>query len=283
MIVSRFFPLIGAASLVCPPVLAQNTSQITAVTLYPGSASVERTAQVAAGSRSVSFHCLPAQLDAHNLHVTADAAVRVGDVAVQVRERLLQDECASPLDARVQAAQERLAAAQVETEALELAQTYLQTVAGHNTAADAASNSGKNPLPSTGHISANAQSLRQAARDTLTSLHQARQQQKRLEQELKALIAERDSSASLRGHTAIVTVTLAAERAGKIRLRYQVNGPSWSPGYRASLDSSTASVRLERLALVEQHTGEDWRDVPLLLSTGRPLAPSQGQLPCSML
>jgi len=268
-----------AAALACPLAMAQTppaVSHITAVTLYPGSASIERTAQVAAGSRSFRFHCLPARLDAHNLQVTADANIRIGDVAVQVRERLLQDECASPMDARVHAAQERLAAAQVETEALELAQSYLQNIAGQST-----DNGSKahNPLPGSSQISAQAQSLRQAARDTLTSLHQARQQQRRLERELLALTAERDHSAAPQDRIATVTVTLAAERAGKVRLRYQVKGPSWSPGYRASLNSNTATVRLERLALVAQHTGEDWNNIPLLLSTGQPLAQTQGRLP----
>jgi len=276
----RFLPLACVVALLCPLAGAQApSSRITAVTLYPGSVSVERTAHVAAGSRSVRFQCLPAGLDARNVQVTADAAVHVGDVTVQTQERLLQDACASPLDTRVREAQERLAAAQVETESLELAHTYLQSVAGSSVAGKTEDAKGQKTLPDSAHIQTNAQALRQAARDTLISLHQARQHQKNLEQALKALLAERDKSAAPRGRTATVTVTLAAERAGKVRLRYQVNGPSWSPGYRASLDSSKASVRLERLALVEQHTGEDWTDVPLRLSTGQPLAASQGALP----
>jgi len=276
----RCLPLACVVALACPLAGAQApSSRITAVTLYPGSVSVERTVHVAAGSRRVRFQCLPAGLDARNLQVTADAAVHVGDVTVQTQERLLQNACASPLDARVHEAQERLAAAQVETESLELARTYLQSVAGSSDSGKTEDAKGQETLPGSAHIQTNAQALRQAARDTLTNLHQARQQQKNLEQVLKAVLAERDNNAAPRGRTATVTVTLVAERAGKVHLRYQVDGPSWSPGYRASLNSRNASVRLERLALVEQHTGEDWTDVPLQLSTGQPLAASQGALP----
>ena len=78
---------------------------------------------------------------------------------------------------------------------------------------------------------------------------------------------------------ATVTVTLAAERDGDVRLAYQVRGPSWSPSDRATLDSAAASVRLERLALVAQETGEDWTGVPLTLSTGQPLRATSGHLP----
>jgi len=58
-----------------------------------------------------------------------------------------------------------------------------------------------------------------------------------------------------------------------------VRGPSWGPSYRARLDTRTAQLQLERLALVTQSTGEDWSGVRLTLSTGQPLAATQGPLP----
>ena len=77
----------------------------------------------------------------------------------------------------------------------------------------------------------------------------------------------------------VVSVTLAAERAGQLRLTYQVRGPGWQPGYRATLDSGTKKVRLQRQALVAQNTGEDWDGVRLTLSTGQPGAATEGPLP----
>ncbi len=58
-----------------------------------------------------------------------------------------------------------------------------------------------------------------------------------------------------------------------------MQGPSWGPSYRANLDTAAGRLRLERQAIVAQTTGEDWRGVRLTLSTGRPLAPTQGVLP----
>ena len=43
-----------------------------------------------------------------------------------------------------------------------------------------------------------------------------------------------------------VTVNLAAERDGELRLNYQVRGPGWQPSYRATLDTTKASVQIER-------------------------------------
>lgn len=254
---------------------ADAPSRITSVKLYPGSATVERTARVSAGSRSVTFRCLPQGLDARSLQVAADPSVRVGDIAVQVQERALAGGCASPLDERVHSAQDQLAAAQAETDALELAHTYLKTVAG---TAPATQTTGPG-TPGAGNISVTTDALRRSAQDTLVRLHQAKRRHEALELEVRALTAERDRIAGPRARVATVTVTLAAEREGDVRLTYQVRGPSWSPSYRATLDSSAASVHLERLALVAQDTGEDWSGVPLTLSTGQPLRATAGRLP----
>ena len=147
---------------------ATTGSHITQVTLYPGSATVERSLRVPAGSRSVTFRCLPQGLDARSLQVVADAPVRVGNISVQVPERPLADGCARPLDERVRAAQDQLATAQAETDALELAHTYLKTVA------DSAptTQTGGPGTPGAGNISVTTDALRRSAQDTLMRLHQ---------------------------------------------------------------------------------------------------------------
>ena len=53
---------------------AQDTSRIARVTVYPGSATVERVAKVAAGARSLTLACLPASLDVQSLQINADPA-----------------------------------------------------------------------------------------------------------------------------------------------------------------------------------------------------------------
>ena len=127
-----------------------------------------RTARVPAGSRSVTFRCLPQGLDARSLQVVADAPVRVGDISVQVPARALAGGCASPLDERVRAAQDQLATAQAETDALELAHTYLKTVA--DTAPT--TQTGGPGTPGAGNISVTTDALRRSAQDTLMRLHQ---------------------------------------------------------------------------------------------------------------
>src|SRR5437870_12393791 len=78
---------IGAAllamSINCGAALAQETSRITSVTLYPGSATVERTARVTPGMTRLEISGLPANFDPQTLRVDADPGVRVGEVSAQ--------------------------------------------------------------------------------------------------------------------------------------------------------------------------------------------------------
>jgi uncharacterized protein (TIGR02231 family) len=63
---------------------------------------------------------------------------------------------------------------------------------------------------------------------------------------------------------------LDARQPGIVRLSYQSKTAGWKAGYRASLNSSTGAMELERVATVRQLTHEDWRGVNLTLSTGHP-------------
>ncbi|MFB6813930.1 DUF4139 domain-containing protein [Streptomyces sp. NPDC056347] len=78
-------------------------------------------------------------------------------------------------------------------------------------------------------------------------------------------LAEREP-AELVGH---VELTVAAEAAGPVTLRLSHLTPCalWRPAYRAVLDGDV--LTLETDAMVWQHTGEDWSDVRLTLSTAR--------------
>ncbi|HOB66342.1 DUF4139 domain-containing protein [Ottowia sp.] len=261
-----------APALAQPAEARADASRVTAVKLYPGSATVERALRVTPGARHAVFACLPAGLDAASLQVSADASVRVGELAVrQLPRGLLGNACASPLDERIRALEDQVAALTAESAGIGYAAGYFKSFE------NAASGADSRAAPA--QIGATAQALRQSARDALTRQHQIKRQQEALERELKPLLAERDRAGAQDASVSTVQVTLAAPQGGELRLTYQVRGPGWQPSYRATLDSATKKVRLERQALVAQATGEDWSGVQLTLSTGQPGAATQGPLP----
>ena len=281
---SRFSPhrwACGALlSVACAaPALAQTAatpagaSRMTSVTLYPGSATVERVLRVAPGARQAVFGCLPTGLDAASLQVSGDATVRIGEMAVRQQPRELAGRaCASALDERIRALEDQIATLKAEATGIDYATGYLKSFEQAGSGADA-----RTPNPA--QIGTTVAALRQSGREALARRHQLARQQETLEQDLKPLLAERERTGRQDQPVSTVQVTLAAPQGGELRLTYQVRGPGWQPAYRALLDSQTRKLRLVRLAQVAQNTGEDWSDVQLTLSTGQPGAATQGPLP----
>ena len=259
--------------------LAQDAvSRIARVTVYPGVAAVERVAKVAAGARSLTIACLPASLDAQSLQIQADSGVRVGEFHVLTEDRDVATACASPLDGRIRELEDQIAALKAEAGGLQLVDQYLKSVAA-GPATDDGTPAARTASPPPAQIGSTADVLRKTGQDTKARSHQLQRRQEALELSLKPLLAERERVASQRTRVVSVTVNLAAERDGELRLNYQVRGPGWQPSYRATLDTTKTSVQIERLALVAQNSGEDWSNVQLLLSTGQPQRATQGRLP----
>lgn len=270
-----------------PAAEAGAASRIARVTVYPGSATVERVARVPAGARSLAIGCLPASIDAQSLQISADPAVRVGEFNVLTEDRDVAAACASPLDGRIRELEDQIAGVKAESSALQLVDGYLRGVAGVGgiVAGDDAATppttaaAGRTASPTPAQITATAEVLRKSGQDAFTRAHQLKRKQEALELALKPLVAERDRVAGQRARVVTVSINLAAERDAELRLSYQVRGPGWQPTYRATLDSAKSTVLLERQALVAQNSGEDWSGVQLTLSTGQPGRATQGRLP----
>ena len=264
-----------------PAALAQDTSRITRVTVYPGSATVERVAKVPAGARSLTLACLPASLDAQSLQINADPGVRVGEFNVLTEDRDVVAACASPLDGRIRELEDQIAGVKAEASALQLVDSYLRGVAHAGPAPGDAAAAGRTGglAPAPAQITATAEVLRKSGQDSFARAHQLQRKQESLELALKPLVAERERVASQRARVVSVTINLATEREAELRLSYQVRGPGWQPTYRATLDAGQAKVLVERQALVAQNSGEDWGNVQLTLSTGQPGRATQGRLP----
>ncbi len=257
-------------------------SRITQVKVYRGSATMERTARVGADSKSFTFHCLPAGLEVQSLQVSAGAAVRLGETSVLTEDRALSARCSgSPLDSRIRDLEDQKDAMQAEVDALSLVTGYLKGLVGVGaTEADVTGNKRGAVLDAKG-ITGVTETMRRTGHDALLKQRQIARRQADVDKLLNPLLAERARTQGMGGGGKVmaVTVTLAASADADVKLSYQVNGPGWTPSYRALLDTTTRLVRIERQALVAQATGEDWRGVKLLLSTGQPRRETEGRLP----
>lgn len=266
-------PSLCLFSLLVPGLAAAQapSTPISQVWVYPGGATVQRTATVAAGARELVIRCLPARFEADSLQVQADAGIQIGEISIQTLERVRAPECnSSPLDQRIRELEDQRAALQAENDAQDLALGYLKNLGG-------GAEGGASNKPSSGPIASTVDALKRSGQEAWQRKHQLSRRLQEVDEKLSPLQAERNRLVQANPQLRTVRINLATARAGELRLSYRLNQAGWSPIYRAHLDTQNQQLRLERLAQVAQTSGEDWSGVQLRLSTSTPR--SQSGLP----
>lgn len=247
--------------------LAEPAPPITAVVLYPGSATVVRTAQVTPGMTEVVFAGLPAHFDLQTLRAEGGPQVRVGQIVSQDSAGVAAvNPAEAELEARILALQDRQAELDAEIAAAELVRRYLERYGSQG-----AGDGEEQALPGDPQVLAGLLgAIGQGASEALAKIQRLGVQKRELGKEVEVL--QRDLAQLRSGvrDSRRVTVQLEVRRAGELRLSYQVANAGWRPAYRAALDTAASRLELERLATVAQNTGEEWRNVRLTLSTTRP-------------
>ena len=243
-------------------------SRITAVILYPGSATVERTVRVAPGASLLRIQGIPANFDPRSVRVDADPGVQIGEVSTQDLARTAApNPREAQLEDRIQALRDRQAELDGEAKSAEMVNAFLSRLGapGEKPA----------PLPDARSLASVVDLIRRGSGESLARMQRVQVQKRETAKRITAL--ERDLARLKSGarDTRSILVGVASESGGEARVSYQVDGAGWRPAYRASLDSVASRLELVRQGVVQQTTGEDWNGVRLRLSTGQPrLSPS---------
>ncbi len=252
--------------LVAVPGLADTSAPVTAVVLYPGSATIVRTAQVAAGATEVQIGNLPANFRVDTLRVQAGPGIRIVEVITRdVAGTELRNQGEADLSNKIEAMRDQQAVLAAEIKSAEIVKGYLERFNGTPATADKAGS----PVDAKA-LGGLIDTLGRGASEALVKIQKLTVQQRELRKKIDAMQRDMERLQSGSKDTRSVTVRLAASSAGSLTLRYQLDNAGWKPHYRAGLNSAASTVELERLATVAQKTGEDWKNVSLTLSTSRP-------------
>ncbi|HEU4383587.1 MAG TPA: mucoidy inhibitor MuiA family protein [Anaeromyxobacteraceae bacterium] len=272
----RTFALLWLALPAAAVADLQATSRIDAVTVYQSSARVVRTARVEApaGDTRLLLRGLPDGLvdDSVRVHGGGTARARVHGISV---ERITAEVAPS---AEVRAAEERLEKLSDEDRSLEdrekgarsrrefvesLRSTYSEERA-KNLAVRGVS------AREWAEMASFVAREQQAAAEEVRRTAAARRD---LGRKIQAARADLQKLQSKRGETTkTVAVELSAERAGtlEVEVSYLVPQAGWRPVWDARLSPEKGTVELSLHGSVEQHSGEDWSQVKLALSTAQP-------------
>jgi uncharacterized protein (TIGR02231 family) len=256
-----------ALSLLLPPISAQAAeSGIEQITIYQGLASVTRTLPIAgSGEQTLVFSCLSPYLDQDSLSVQALGDVNVGEVSIETLSGEQAQLCQYQGDAKVQTQQNNLASIKADLEAARLAKAYLQNMTKVN------------QISVEGTLASNARELETQAAAINKRILEIEQQQARAQDALNQLMA--GSSTTTQNSVTQVSVRTASRTPSNLKLHYQVRGASWQPTYQARLNTDTKQLSITASAIIAQQTGENWQNVPLMLSSVNPNQNATGQLP----
>lgn len=273
--------LVSTALVLCAvPALAdqiETTAPVHEVVLYPYGASVTRIAEVSApaGTHEIIIPGMPDDTDPASLRISAEGAT-IGAVSLQ-RGR------AVPHDAPKSQA---LIAAEAELQRLERALNERDARAAMVRARAAAADDTIQFLKElAGADTMQAIDIKKITTDVSQQMLRAREAAIAAETEAKAMEQGReDDEAALErarerveavreadaGRNALVIAVETGETPAKIAITGFAADASWQPVYDLRLDRKAGTLSLDRGLMVAQHTGEDWRNVKLTLSTARP-------------
>jgi uncharacterized protein (TIGR02231 family) len=251
-------------------------SRLTEVTVYSGTASVKRQAELPGEGRFV-LAGLPASLDPDSVRVRLAGGEVVG---VEVRERLQQsvpDERVAELRARVRALEQELAGLEDEGEVLRALLDHVQRLLRQEerTHQDEVANARVDPQA----WEANYAYLSQKLREVKAA---ARALEPRLADKRRELEDQRRSLGQCESAGGVPQRDLILDVVGQgksLEVEYLVSGAGWEPYYDLRAKKDLASVELAYRARVQQNTGEDWREAEILLSTAQPQRGAQGPDP----
>lgn len=256
---------LAASSASSASAAASIDAPIRSVTLYPGSATVERVIQVTPGMSQLEINGLLANFNTDTMRLQADPGIQIGQVITRDQGRAdSPSPRAAELESRIQALDDQIALIDADVKSAQLVQSYLERLGG-------AGGEGGHPAPPDPKaLAGTLDVIRRGGADALERVQGDEVRKRALNKQLEVLKQDLAKAQASTRDSRTMTVFLAARQAGRIMLSYQVNRAGWKPTYRASLDSNASTIELERMATISQKTGEDWSNVRLRLSTGQP-------------
>lgn len=248
-------------------------SQISAVTVYPASATVTRTfsVELPAGPQTIVIAGLPSTLDENSLRITGssdkNSVVSNIEIKNEIRSELVLPR-AKELQDKLIAQQDQLALLQADKLALNTQQTYLQKLAEHG---GSGHSDNKSSDSNAAQWRTEWQTLGSGMKEIGAAKVSLAKDIRELKQQIDSTQRELEQINNRQQDKKIAVVHLQSG-GGKLlmKLNYQLNQAGWYPVYDANLDTRQGKLAVTQAAYVQQNSGENWEGVALTLSTLQP-------------
>lgn len=258
-------------------------STIKKVTVFPGTALVERetTVKLIPGVHKIIIENLPGGVVDDSVRGWGKGTAKVKMLGVGITRKQLvraSDEEINRLQDKIEGVKDKLNEISQEKYILEIERTYLENVAGVFT-----------QIFGKGIITGGAQGVKLAEMERIlgsrleasaTKRKELEREERRLRRELETLEEELKKKTFVgQSENKTISVDVECLSGGNFDLSvsYLMNNAGWEPVYDIRVDSNKAIIEIVTKASVNQKTGEDWKQIELILSTALPQV--SGEMP----
>ncbi len=243
---------------------------IDRVTVYRGAAVVTRTGQVEipAGSHRLVIRGLPASVESKSLRVAIDTpTVRLGGIEVEkINEGKFASEAERELRRKLEDAGDRRQAVVDDVQTAQTQLKLLDSLAANPAGSPTkASVDGANLGAVLGTISASSSAAHRRVREATLQLRGVDREIEKLKADLAKVSTLSKQSTEIR-----TAIEAGAAATSKVSVTYMVEDAGWTWIYEARLDTKTKRLSLDRQGEVQQGSGEDWKNVEMILTTAQP-------------
>lgn len=251
-------------------------SKISEVTVYPDGALVTRSATVqpAPGQYTVVFANIVPDIDENSLKVSAAGEAVVKLLGAKVKKEFLEGNPSEKIE-RLKNEIQKINDAMVEQEnaksVLQEEKRFLNSIQLFS--------QGQIPqelvtkMPSAQELDNTLKFLGGKLKENYDGMMIAELKIRELNKKLDVLKRELSYiSGTTQKMKRTISVELEVKKQGALILAvsYLARGASWQPLYEARTNFDTSEVELVSYGVIRQNTGEDWDDVAVSLSTGKP-------------
>lgn len=109
--------------------------------------------------------------------------------------------------------------------------------------------------------------VRKAAYNAFLTIDSVGLEKETLEKKLKELEFDLNKINDHQFNQRTLKFYVKADKKGEINLKYLVPYARWQPSYKVELDTKLQNLKITRMAMISQKTGEDWKNVNITLSS----------------
>jgi uncharacterized protein (TIGR02231 family) len=251
-------------------------SKVARVTIYSDSALISREASVnlKEGAQEIVFPNIPEGIDEGTLSVGAEGAARAKLLGAKVKRVFLEkpsSEEINRIQADIQKLEDSIRSLNNERAVLNQKRELLRSIS--NFLSVQIPKELATRMPKADELGGVYEFLGIKWQETFKSEEAIDAQVRDINIKLDKLRRELAQLSAGASKSQLVIITkVDVEKAGalKINTDYLVRQAGWMPEYDARVDYEKEKVELVCFGIIRQNTGEEWKDIKLFLSTGKP-------------